>query len=131
MTLSAEVLRDDSLRAAPAGFELLVRLNWYRALPLSCVETLDVVFDGKPVSREAITFRLNGREFALDDLSAQHDEWWYVLDPATVAVAGDSAVQPGEAHDVGLTLACRAPYIMLGDKALVVANSYEERLVAR
>jgi hypothetical protein len=42
MTLEANVLRDDAVRATPDGYEVDVHLAWYRSLPLSCVENVAV-----------------------------------------------------------------------------------------
>jgi hypothetical protein len=131
MTLAAHVLRDDGLRAAGNGFEVDVRLNWYRSLPLSSVETLELTVNGKTIPRDEITFAVNGKEFALDELAARWEEVWFVLDPATVRVARP-LVRPGDAAEIRLVLGNRIPYLLVGPgKAFEYVTDRTATVVAR
>jgi hypothetical protein len=132
MSLAASMLDDDALRAADDGFDLEVHLNWYRSLPLSSLETVDLTVDGEQVAREEITFAVNGNEYALDDLPAHWDEMWFVLDAATLRVRGRKPVRPGDRADVHLRLGNRIPYILIGpDKALEYVTERTKTLVAQ
>ena len=83
--------------------ELSVRLNWYRSLPLSCVERLEVRLDGEPVD---VSLELDG-------------DWWRVRDSARVA--GELAGDPGDGpHAVELLLGTRIPYLVGPDGRAVV-----------
>jgi Domain of unknown function (DUF6379) len=113
MTLAAHVLRDDGLRATGTGFEVDVRLNWYRSLPLSSLETLELTVNGETISRDEITLSVNGEDYALDDLSARCDDMWFVLDPATLRVSRP-LVRAGEAAEIRLALGNRIPYLLVG-----------------
>ena len=44
-----KVVEDGSLQATPSGYQMKLRLKWYRSLPLSCVDRLKLSMDGKPV----------------------------------------------------------------------------------
>jgi Domain of unknown function (DUF6379) len=113
LTLAANILDNDALRAVDGGFELDIHLNWYRSLPLSSVNTVDLTVNGEVVSREEITFLVNGNAYALDELRARWDEMWFVLDPATLRVRRP-LVRPGVGAEVSLRLGNRIPYILVG-----------------
>jgi len=132
VTISENILVEDSLRASATGFEVQVLLNWYRSLPLSCVQTLELTVDGQPVPRAQIRFLINGRERSLDELNDLVDEDWYVQDKATLRVQRSLAVKPGESHDVALKLGSRIPYIVTGpSSALEQVSTLRRQMVAR
>lgn len=131
MTLAASMLDDDALRARPQGFELDIHLTWYRSLPLSCVETIELTVNGEPVPRGEIAVAVNGGEHSLDDLRERWDDVWFVLDPATLRVRGP-ILRVGEAAEVTVRLANRIPYILIGPRTpLVYATERSMTLVAR
>ena len=53
-----------------AALLLGVRLNWYRSVPLSCVERLEVALDGVPLDPERTTLELDGVRCPVGDLAA-------------------------------------------------------------
>jgi hypothetical protein len=131
MTLAASMLDDDALRAADDGFELDVYPNWYRTLPLSSVETLELTVNGEEISREEITFSVNGNDYGLDELADRWEEMWFVLDTATLRVPR-RLVRPGETAEVGIRLGNRVPYLLRGpDRPLEVVSERTRSLVAR
>jgi hypothetical protein len=132
MTISENILVEDSLRASPTGFEVQVLLNWYRSLPLSCVQTLELTVNGQAVPRAQIRFVINGRDRSLDELHDLVDEDWYIQDKATLRVRRSPAVKPGEPLDVALKLGSRIPYIVTGpSSALEQLSSLQRQMVAR
>jgi hypothetical protein len=132
VTISENVLVEDSLRASPTGFEVQVLLNWYRSLPLSCVQTLELTVGGKPVPRDRIRFVINGRDRTLDELADLVDEDWYVQDRATLRVQHAPPVRAGEQLDVALKLGSRIPYIVTGpSSALEQVSTLQRQMVAR
>jgi Domain of unknown function (DUF6379) len=131
VSLAASMLDDDALRVVEDGFELDVHLNWYRSLPLSSLNTLELTVNGEPIARDAITFAVNGNEYALDDLPEHWDEMWFVLDPATLRVRG-GALQAGAPADVSIRLGNRIPYILIGpDRALEYVTERTKTVVAQ
>jgi len=132
MTLEATVLADDALRATPDGFELDVHLNWYRTLPLSSVKTVELTVDGEPIERDAIVFSLAGGDHALDELPARWQDWWFVLDTATLKVRRSPPLEHGQEVDLRLALGMRIPYILVGpETTLEQLTVIERRLTAR
>jgi Domain of unknown function (DUF6379) len=131
VSLAASMLDDDALRLAEDGFEVDVHLNWYRSLPLSSLNTVELTVNGESIARDAITFVVNGNEYALDDLPEHWDEMWFVLDPATLRVRG-RALQSGAPAEVSIRLGNRIPYILIGpDRALEYITERTKTLVAR
>jgi uncharacterized protein DUF6379 len=132
MTLEANVLRDDAVRATSNGYEVDVHLAWYRSLPLSCVENVSVTVAGRTVPREDVRVRYGGRDLALDDLAGLVDDWWFVQDPLTVVVPDPAPTIVGTESDVVVELATRIPYIIIGpDTALVQRTKAERKVVIR
>ena len=132
MTISENILVEDSLRALSTGFEVQVLLNWYRSLPLSCVQTLELTVNGQPVPRAQIGFFINGRERSLDELQELVDEDWFVQDRATLRVQRMPPVKAGEQLDVALKLGSRIPYIVTGpSSALEQVSRLQRQMIAR
>jgi Domain of unknown function (DUF6379) len=117
--LTDQVIRDGSLRGDDDGFTFDLRMPWYRALPLACVEGLEVRIDGEEVPREELRLTLDGTTYALADLPPLHDEWWYVADPAEVRVPRPGGLAPGS-HELDVTIALRIPYIVESGNPLVM-----------
>jgi hypothetical protein len=111
--LTERVIEDGSLRGDAAGYSFDLRIPWYRSLPLSCVEGLEVALDGDAAAAADIAITFNDRTYSLDELPPLYDEWWQVTDAARVAVprAGGLAAGP---HELDVTLALRIPYIIEG-----------------
>jgi hypothetical protein len=131
MGLAASMLDDDALRAADDGFELDVHLNWYRSLPLSSVNRVELTVNGERIPREEITLSINGNDHTLDELADRWEEMWFVLDSATLR-APRPLVHRGETADVSVTLGSRIPYILIGpDRALEQVSERSKSLVAR
>ena len=129
MTLAATMLADDALRATADGFELDVRLNWYRSLPLSSVKTLELTVDGEAIPGDEITFAVNGHVYSLGSLAERWDETWFVLDTATLRVRRP-LVRAGDRVAVHLKLGTRIPYILLGPEPLEYVSERGRELTA-
>lgn len=96
-----------------AGIELQVRLTSYRSLPLSCVASVALRIDGRPIETTAATLELNGVRHGLADFAALHKTWWFILDVATLFVPTDIALAAGP-HDIEATIETIEPYITAG-----------------
>jgi hypothetical protein len=132
MTLEAQVLQDTAVRAADDGYEVDLHLAWYRSLPFSCLEGIDLTIDDVPAERGALRIRVDGRELGLDDLPELDDEWWFVQDALTVVVPSEQPRERGTEVDVDVTLATRIPYIIIGpDTALVQRTHVAKKVVVQ
>ena len=128
--LTEQVIADGSLRAEDDGFSFDLRMPWYRALPLSCLEGLEVRIDGEPMRSEELRLSLDGRTYALADLPPLHDTWWYVADPADVRVPKPEGLPPGE-HELDVTIALRIPYIVESGHPLVMRERCVKTLATK
>lgn len=115
--LDKYILADDALASAPDGCQLQLRSHWYRSLPLSSVGILTVKIDGADVESEHITFEINGRQHALAALPTLHDEWWYILDAATLHIQTPAKFEAGTTHEINVELGLLLPYILVGPNA--------------
>lgn len=120
--VESAALTDDAL-------ELSVRLNWYRSLPLSCVEQLEVRLDGDVLDPAATSIELDGVRCPVTDLADADDRWWHVLDSARLRVPLARAPEAGR-HDVELVLGSRIPYLVAPDgSAAVIVDSARAEVV--
>ena len=128
--LTDRVIADGSLRSDPAGFSFDLRIPWYRSLPLSCVEGLEVALDGDAIVPDRVRISFDGHSYALDELPPLYEEWWQVTDAAHVSVAADGGLAPG-AHELDVTLSIRIPYIIEAGRRLVMRERCVKSLVAQ
>lgn len=128
---SDRIIADETLRRTSDGVAFDIRSNWYRALPLASFALLEVSVDGVPVPSDKLSVEINGTRRTLDEMAPELDEYWYVLDPATVHISG-ARVEPGQ-YAVTVRLGQRAPYILHGpsiENVLVVVEECTKTLTA-
>ncbi len=101
-----------------------LRLNWFRPLPLSCVEQLGLEVDG--VAAVDAVLVLDGAEHAPGDLSGRDDVWWHTLSDAELRVPWPEAA-PAR---VRVTLRTRIPLLVDHTGAPVTVVDSAEREVA-
>lgn len=129
---SEQLIARQARNSTVDGFTVRIRLNWYRALPISCIERLDLVVDGARIPPERMTLSVAGGDYPVARLAEHDDDWWFVLDEATLRVAGPGGLSPGE-HHAELVLGTRIPYFgpdPSGDFAVVVDRSRVTLVVA-
>ena len=132
MGMAVKLIEDNSLFVTGDGFEFSIRLNWYRSLPLSCVEIAHLQLDGQNVDMDRVSFKTNGHEYSLAELRDQVEEFWFVLDSAKLHVKLPGIVKTGETHTLSTDILLRFPYIPIGPgKFLVNHNPYQNTLTAK
>jgi hypothetical protein len=125
--LTEQVIADGSLETAPEGFRFGLRLPWYRALPLACVEGLEVTLDGESAATADLTFEIDGESYALGELPDLHDQFWYVTDAASITVRCPEILARAD-HELDVTIAVRIPYIVESGVPLVMRERCVKRL---
>lgn len=98
-----------SLRNTAQGFELGIRLPYYRGQWLSIVEDIAITVDGQRHPREAVRFSVRGKTFTLDAMEAATTERWEFGEVATVQVVG-APLPPGD-HAVTVAEQLRISYL--------------------
>ena len=122
------LIQDGSLTSDANGFAFALRINWYRALPLSSIG-LRIRVDGDEVDPSAVTFAVDGDRYRLTELPERYDRMWFVTDAAGVHVGRPGGLPPG-AHEVSVTLRSRIPYIPTrGTDVLVQADTCTKTMV--
>ena len=96
---------------------------WYRSLPVSCLTGLDVSGDGTNVPAARVSITIAGVTRSVAACADAWEEFWFVQDPAVVQVAG---VDVGPPARIGVHLAMRIPYIMVGPATALPHHAIQE-----
>ena len=123
MTLEANVIRDDAVRCTPDGYEVDVHIAWYRSLPMSCIESVDITFNGQHFTKKQLRLLHAGKKLSIDELAELTDEWWFVLDPITILVETNDTLSSGNKGTLAISLVTRIPYIILGPNMPLVKRT--------
>src|SRR5690349_16450101 len=106
MTMAEGVVDESALSVTDGRLFLLIRLPWYRSLPIACLESVHVTVDGAPLALG--TVRLPGFAGSIAD-AADSDAPWDLRDRLEVAL--ECPGQAGQTYDVEASVAVRIPYI--------------------
>lgn len=117
------LISEGSSRIEADELHLALRLPWYRALPLSCVNRIDVALDGVAVPGAQVRITVNGREFAIEELAAEYDVWWYVLDDAPVRVVNAPLASSVAGPRVTVTVGLVIPYLPVDGQPLQIQET--------
>ena len=93
-----------------AGFQVKIRINYYRGCYLSMIDTLRLRVDGEEFPSDRMTFTAGGRTYTFEELARAKDARWFFGDPATLRVRKAGGLAPGM-HTVELGLFIRNSYI--------------------
>jgi hypothetical protein len=117
--ISERLIEQETLQPTDKGFKTGLRLPWYRALPLSCIERINVTVDGTDVPSESIRFSVG--EFGpltTSEFAPLIDKYWYVLDSAELVVDYEPATEPGS-HEVSVEMGLFIPYLPVNGSPLL------------
>jgi Domain of unknown function (DUF6379) len=106
MTMAEGVVRSDALSLRDGRLALAVHLPWYRSLPISCLESVEVIVDGTPAAVRSV--QVPDFVGTVDEAAAS-DDTWDLRDPLDVSL--DAAGKPGQVHALEVAVAVRIPYI--------------------
>jgi len=96
------------------GFQLKIRIPYYRGVALSLVEAVDLTVDGETFPRDQMTFSAGGRTYTFDQLEKTTDAEWGFGDPAILTVSKPGGLATGM-HTVELGIVIRKSYIPKND----------------
>lgn len=111
------------------GFQVKIRAPYYRAIRLSLIEAITLKIDGKPYTKENMTFTVEDGTFKMDELSTCYDLYWGFGEPATITVYKADGI--GRAfstgwHNVEVGVALRVTYSPMGFRATCSKMLYQE-----
>jgi hypothetical protein len=90
------------------GFQVGVRIPYYRGIQVSQIDDLELSLDGEPVPRETITVTLHGHTYTLDEFLNEDDDRWEFGEVGVLTVRKPGGLTPGR-HTLAL-----APYLRIG-----------------
>lgn len=95
------------------GFQLLVRLPYYRGIPLSLVNDIQINVDGEEFPRSALTLTTGcGYPFTLDEMATVTKYRWEFGERAILSVKKDGGLAPGP-HTVEVRIHKNITYLVL------------------
>jgi hypothetical protein len=110
-------LADEPIRNAvhggKPGYLVKVCLTSYRALPLSCIEKIELKVDGELIHPDQMRFILNGYSHRLQELPRLPHIFWFILDYADLFIESARPLSPGK-HLVEGLLVTVEPYVTAG-----------------
>ncbi len=108
------------------GFQLGMRLPYYRGVVLSLVGMTDLTVDGETFSAEQMTVTLNGQVYECSELENEPTAKWEFGEIGTLTVRKPGGLVPGK-HIVELAQHMKISYVPFGfrghdKKELVIAG---------
>jgi hypothetical protein len=97
------------------GFQLKIRINYYRGCYLSMIDTVRLVVDGEEFTPDKMTLSVGTQTYTFEQLAMATEARWFFGDPATLTVQKAGGLRPGM-HTVRLGLFIRNSYIPRIDK---------------
>lgn len=94
------------------GWQVNLTINYYRGLPLTCIDEISLEMDGVAVDPSTMYVETSGRKYPYLDLLGETistDIYWTFGEYLTVIVMQDGGIEQGN-HHVKLTLGTRRSY---------------------
>ncbi|WP_429947304.1 C-glycoside deglycosidase beta subunit domain-containing protein [Enterococcus sp. DIV1297f] len=92
------------------GFEVQLRIPYYRGLPMSCVEVIDLTIDGEKVAVKDMIITVKGESFTFDELATAINHRWEMIETITVFVKKPGGLAAGE-HTIHAFVSLRISYL--------------------
>lgn len=100
--------------SAVTGFQVKVRLPYYRGIWLSTVHHLELKVDDESFARDKMAFLIGGRRFSMDELENATKVRWFFGDPATLIIEKPGGLSVGM-HTVSFAIGWRHSYLPIND----------------
>ena len=99
---------------AVTGYQIKIRIPYYRGVYLSAVDYLKLSVDGQDIARENLRIVVNGRTFTMAEMEEAGDTRWFYGDPATLLIAKAGGLAPG-IHTITVGITIRKSYFPAQD----------------
>lgn len=96
------------------GYQLDVRIPYYRGVYLSAVHFLELAMDGKPVPDAKLRIVVSGQAFTIPEMYEADNVRWDFGAPATLLVEAPGGLDPG-LHTVRVGIVIRKSYLPAED----------------
>jgi hypothetical protein len=116
--MTEDMVRPDALSVRDGRLAVAVHLPWYRSLPLSCLESVEVLVDGTP----AVVRSVQVPGFSGTVAEASHsDATWDLRDVLDVSL--DAPARIDDARSVEVHVAVRIPYLQVAPGVALVQRA--------
>jgi hypothetical protein len=95
------------------GFQIGMRLPYYRGIVLSLIGNMDLVVDGETIPREVITVTISGKTLPWTELENEPVVKWEFGDVGILTVKKPGGLKPGE-HTINLHQHLKISYVPVG-----------------
>ncbi len=92
------------------GFELKLRIPYYRGIALSLINSIDIEIDGESFPHEDMVFTVETGSFPYHELSTVINNRWELGEKAILFVNKKGGLKPGK-HNVKATINLRISYL--------------------
>ena len=92
------------------GFQLRIRLPYYRGVFLSQIKPGTLIVDGEEFPKEQVLWRVNGEDYTPEEMRADWKTHWHPLEPATLIVKKPGGLTQGF-HDIQYSYYCTHSYM--------------------
>ena len=97
-----------------SGYQLNVRIPYYRSVYLSAIHQLDLTVDGTTIPAKDIRIQVAGKTFTIDQMYEADSVRWGFGDPATLLVTRPGGLKPG-IHTIQVGIVVRKSYLPATD----------------
>lgn len=108
--IGAKGFRNVAEASKVTGFQIELRIAYYRGLGLSMVEGFDVSVDGVAYPREKNRLTVRGKTFSFAQMETEYNERWEMGEFATLNVPLEGGLAGGT-HEITVTEYLRISYI--------------------
>ena len=108
--LDTTMIQTRGFKNTPGGFELRLRLPYYRGLWAGLIEGVTVTVDGETFASEDAHWTIGDLRGTLSEIAASDAARWPVDAPAVIALPRNEPLSIGF-HDVAAELAIQMSYI--------------------
>ena len=92
------------------GFQLKIRLPYYRGVYLSQIKAGHLIVDGESFGEDEIQWRVNGEDYTYAQMKDAMDTHWHPMEPATLLVKKPGGLAQGY-HDLTYGFCCTHSYM--------------------
>lgn len=126
-----DVVCDDSLKSIyvngeKMGYQFDVRLACYRGHFLSIINEISLKVDGEDIPARDISFSIHGKDYGLEQMKENNNEFWRITEPATIKVLKRGGLEEG-GHEIDFHMVFRCPYMPLGDLEYMPWDSSQKK----
>jgi hypothetical protein len=97
-----------------SGYQLDIRIPYYRSVFLSAIHSLELAVDGEPIQPQDLRIVVAGKTFTIPQMFEADSVRWGFGDPATLLVNKTGGLKPG-LHTIKVAIVVRKSYLPATD----------------